>query len=141
MNLREQFNTDTKGHAHFNAYCRAEVDKKPSSMAQAHELCAEVRDAVKAHEELLRLYDMFDKYPMGCKRIGAEWARLWNELKRYLESWARVEYQDIFDTSLWHHKTTGRAHECLIKAAPWVGLGRRRVKLLDGTIVREWPAI
>ena len=28
MNLREQFNADTKGYASFQEYCRAEVDKK-----------------------------------------------------------------------------------------------------------------
>ena len=35
MNLREQFNADTKGYASFQEYCRAEVDKKPASMPQA----------------------------------------------------------------------------------------------------------
>ncbi len=29
LNLREQFNADTKGHASFQEYCRAEVDRKP----------------------------------------------------------------------------------------------------------------
>ena len=28
MNLREQFNADTKGYASFQEYCRAEVDKR-----------------------------------------------------------------------------------------------------------------
>jgi hypothetical protein len=50
MNLREQFNVDTKGHANFNAFCRAEVDKKPSTMTQALAMIADVRDAAKAHE-------------------------------------------------------------------------------------------
>ena len=51
MNLREQFNADTKGHEHFNAYCRALVDKKPTTLEEAVEICNAARDyAVKAYK-------------------------------------------------------------------------------------------
>lgn len=51
MNLREQFNADTKGYAHFNAYCRALVDKKPTTLAEAVATCNATRDAaVKAYK-------------------------------------------------------------------------------------------
>ena len=51
MNLREQFNADTKGHASFQEYCRAEVDKKPTTLEEAVEICNAARDsAVKAYK-------------------------------------------------------------------------------------------
>ena len=50
MNLREQFNADTKGYASFQEYCREEVDKKPTTLAEALETCNATRDAaVKAY--------------------------------------------------------------------------------------------
>lgn len=44
LNLREQFNVDTKGYAHFNAYCRALMDKKPTERPATEE---EMREALK----------------------------------------------------------------------------------------------
>ena len=50
MNLREQFNADTKGYASFQEYCREEVDKKPTTLAEALETCNATHDAaVKAY--------------------------------------------------------------------------------------------
>ncbi len=43
MNLREQFDRDTKGHASFQEYCRAEVDKKPAEHTQGDK----IRDGLK----------------------------------------------------------------------------------------------
>lgn len=45
MNLREQFDRDQKGYASFQEYCRALVDKKPTTTSEALALCAEARDA------------------------------------------------------------------------------------------------
>ena len=50
MNLREQFNRDAKGYEDFNSYCRAEVDKKPTTQEQAFAMIADLREAGKAHE-------------------------------------------------------------------------------------------
>ena len=50
MNLREQFDRDTKGYASFQEYCREEVDKKPTTLAEAVAACDALRDsAVKAY--------------------------------------------------------------------------------------------
>ena len=50
MNLREQFNADTKGYASFQEYCRAEVNRKPTTQGQAFGMIADSRDAAKAHD-------------------------------------------------------------------------------------------
>ncbi len=52
MNLREQFNADTKEYASFQEYCRAEVDNKPPTLAEVVANANALRDAaVKAYEK------------------------------------------------------------------------------------------
>lgn len=131
-NLREQFNIDTQGYAHFNAYCRALVDKKPAASDAADVLTNEADRRA-----------MFDKYPMDRPYLDAEWLRLWDEAKRYLESpgtsWVR------FPTG-WFYLARGKVGDLL---AATMRTREKRLHMgalsyrvtIDGTIVKEWGAI
>ncbi len=125
MNLREQFDRDTKGHAHFNAYCRAEVDKRPTSEADVY-----------TSESFRR--DMFAKYPLGRPCLDAEWLRLWDELGRYLEALPRLE--EISGWCTFFVKYKRHHHLRTVRQCLTYGVTRReyhpslpmRVALLDG---------
>jgi hypothetical protein len=82
---------------------------------------------------------MHTKHPLGCEEFGAGWLRRWGEIGRLLQSPARME---TFIDGKWHVSTAhGLAYEWFDRPRfAHSRLWSHRLVLLDGTIIREWPA-
>jgi hypothetical protein len=92
----------------------------------------------------MNLRELFTLYPLGCESFGAQWLLLWEDLGRLLEKLARVEYFDEFGNDGWYpalHATPNVARALIWCIDEWKRHQNRcRIVLLDGTIIREWPA-
>jgi hypothetical protein len=93
----------------------------------------------------MNLRELFSKYPLGCESFGAEWLRRWEAIGRLLDAPARVE---VFcpPRGEWYAADMDPEISCgaaIVDVASIIHKKRRRVRvaLLDGAIVREWPAI
>lgn len=82
--------------------------------------------------------EMHRRHPLDVPEFGAEWLRRWSEVGRLLEEPANVM---VFDNGQWWSIRHGTVQTCIVYCSKKHHNERRRIVLLDGTIVREWPAL
>jgi hypothetical protein len=90
---------------------------------------------------------MHAKHPLDCPEFGAEWLRRWEAVGRLLEMPAFIESN--LRRGAWYQL---EGPESVTKSIQWVVTvapfdmrdfkkhKKRRIVLLDGTIVKEWGA-
>jgi hypothetical protein len=89
---------------------------------------------------------MHAKHPLGCAEFGAEWLRRWGEVGRLLNQ--RCIIQELGQRNAWFDAedwpNAGRAilafHDLWTSYRDTISPPAYRITLLDGTIIREWPA-
>ena len=85
--------------------------------------------------------EMHRRRPLECAEFGAEWLRRWEAVGRLLEAPARLEW---CLRKTWHHWHSGTVFD-MIRMVPSAAAmcpmkpnEKRRMVLLDGTVIREW---
>lgn len=106
----------------------------------------------------LNMNEAFRRWPLGMSTYPA-WADLYGamfhewhgssvpfddwlfeRLRPLLTSAARSQYQGAHTFNKWYTWTNGTVAECLLDTCDTRhGTIQRRVTILDGTVVREWP--
>lgn len=93
--------------------------------------------------------EMHKRHPLECEEFGAEWLRRWEAIGNTLARLVQIQFYG--DTREWNqsppHRPWIQLHSALTDCierhkAPenTRGYALMRIILLDGTIVREWPA-
>ena len=72
---------------------------------------------------------------IGCDSYGT-----FCKLLELLDAPASYKYALYAPYLVWVVRHDGSAASCILRAARQPGFGRRRVVLLDGTVIREWTA-
>lgn len=79
------------------------------------------------------------QFPLGCTKVSEGWLDLWDGLGELLAM--DVEVASSADGVGWHVIGNGDLAECLrqcIEINVAATRGRYRIRLLDGTIIKEW---
>ncbi len=72
--------------------------------------------------------------------LGIDSYNTFCKLLELLNRPARAQYQGVHTFAKWYTLTKGSVAECLLDACDIRhGAIQRRVALLDGTVIREWP--
>jgi hypothetical protein len=84
----------------------------------------------------LNYRELFTRYPLGREQFDGEWVRLWNEVQRLLDAPAAV-FKQGDATDGWATHIVATLLQRAIVGKEW-HRGAWCIRLLDGTIVREW---
>lgn len=94
--------------------------------------------------------EMHRRWPLGCAEFGEEWLQKWAALGRVLVMPGQIEFETKCPKSttwvpMYGALNPASCADCLHAAIEddqdgCYNMGARRVVLLDGTVVKKWPA-